>query len=251
MNISMLCPVVAGLCASVFLLLSATAQATDYTLTSLEWPPYSGSRPAAQGILSSVVVDAFKAAGNSVKIEFFPWNRAVDMARNNKDYVAYFPEYHAKAKEAECLYSDPVGVSPLVLVERKADPVTWHSYDDLAGRKIGVVKGYLNTEELDARIASKVLAVDHALDDARNILKLAAGRVDAAVIDLNVFNYLVKNDASVKAAAGPLQVNAKFLEDKKLFVCFTRSPEGDTARQAFNLGLRKIDVDAVFRKKMN
>ena len=159
--------------------------------------------------------------------------------QEHKDYVAYFPEYHAKAKEAECLYSDPVGVSPLVLVERKAEPVTWHSYDDLAGRKIGVVKGYLNTEELDARIASKVLAVDHALDDARNILKLAAGRVDAAVIDLNVFNYLVKNDASVKAAAGPLQVNAKFLEDKQLFICFTRSPEGEKARQVFNLGLRK------------
>ena len=251
MNASVFRPLVSGLCASVCLLVGATVQAADYKLTSLEWPPYSGSRLAAQGVLSAVVSDAFKAAGRSVKIEFFPWNRAVDIARNNKDYVAYFPEYHATAKESECLYSDPVGHSPLVLVERKANPLRWNSYDDLSGRKIGVVKGYLNTEELDARIASRVLAVDHALDDARNILKLAAGRVDAAVIDLNVFNYLVKNDASVKAVAGPLQVNAKFLEDKKLFVCFTRSPEGDTARQAFNLGLRKIDVDAVFRKKMN
>ena len=251
MNRRRLRRVISSFCVSVCLLFGATVQAAEYKVTSLDWPPYSGERLVAQGFLSAVVSDAFKAAGSSVKIEFFPWNRTVDRARNSEAYVAYFPEYHSKANEAGCLYSDPVGVSPLVLVERKADPVRWESYDALKGRKIGVVRGYVNTEELDARIASKALAADFALDDARNVLKLAAGRVDVAVIDLNVFNYLAKNDSSVEAVAGQLQVNGKFLEDKKLFVCFKRSPEGEKALRAFNLGLKKIDLDPILKKQMN
>ena len=251
MNVSRIRPVVAGLCASACLLSGATVQASEYKVTSLDWPPYSGGQLVAQGLLSVVVSEAFEAVGSTVKIEFFPWNRAVDLARNNEAYVAYFPEYHSKANEDGCLYSDPVGVSPLVLVEPKSSPVRWKSYDDLAGRKIGVVRGYVNTEELDARIASKALSADVALDDAKNLLKLAAGRVDVAVIDLNVFNYLVKNDPSVETVAGQLQVNGKILEDKKLFVCFKKTPEGEKALRAFKLGLKKIVLDPILKKKMN
>ena len=69
-----------------------------------------------------------------------------------------------------------------------------------------------------------------------------------AVIDLNVFNYLLKNDSSVKAVADKLQVNGKTLEDKKLFVCFKKSPEGEKALKAFNEGLKKVDPEAIMKK---
>ena len=231
-------------------LMCASAVAADYKVTSLDWPPYTKDKLPAQGASSAVVAEAFKAAGDAVKIEFYPWSRAVDMAKKDKAYVAYFPEYYSKENAAAFLYSDPIGVGPLVFVERKADPVKWDSYDSLKGKRIGVVQDYVNTEELDKRIASKALVADEAPDDTKNLLKVAAGRVDVAVIDLNVFNYLVKNDSSVKAVADKLQVNGKTLEDKKLFVCFKKSPEGEKALKAFNEGLKKIDTDAIMKKYM-
>ena len=235
-----------GIAASV--VMSASALAADYKVTSLDWPPYTNEKLPAQGASSAVVTEAFKAAGDSVKIEFYPWSRAVMMARTDKAYVAYFPEYYSKENAATFLYSDPIGVGPLVFIERKEAPVKWDSYDSLKGKKIGVVKDYVNTDELDAKIANKTLTADMALDDSKNLQKLAAGRVDVAVIDLNVYNYLAKNDSSVKAIADKLQVNGKVLEDKKIYVCFKKSPEGEKALKAFNEGLKKVDPDAIMKK---
>ena len=238
--------VILGIAVSV--VMSASAVAADYKVTSLDWPPYTNEKLPAQGASSAVVSEAFKAAGDSVKIEFYPWSRAVMMAKTDKAYVAYFPEYYSKENAATFLYSDPIGVGPLVFIERKEAPVKWDSYDSLKGKKIGVVKDYVNTDELDAKIANKALTADVALDDSKNIQKLAAGRVDVAVIDLNVYNYLVKNDSSVKAVADKLQVNGKVLEDKKIYVCFKKSPEGEKALKAFNEGLKKVDPDAIMKK---
>lgn len=227
---------------------SVGAQAADYKMTSLDWPPYTSDKLPAMGASAAVVAEAMKAAGMGVRIEFHQWTRAVTLAKSDDAYVAYFPEYHSKDNANEFLYSDPIGTGPLVFVERKDSPLTWTTYDSLKGKRIGVVKDYVNTEELDSRIASKALTASEAPDDAKNLQKLAAGRLDVAVIDVNVFHFLVKNDASVKAVAGQLQVNAKSLEDKKLYVCFKKSAEGEKARQAFNQGLKKVNVDEVMSK---
>ena len=246
MKNSLMHSVLSGLAVSV--VLCASAVAADYKLTSLDWPPYTNEKLPAQGASAAVVSEAFKAGGDAARIEFYPWSRAVHMAKTDKAYVAYFPEYYSKENAASFLYSDTIGVGPLVFIERKDAPVKWDSYDSLKGKKIGVVKDYVNTDELDAKIASKALLADVAGDDAKNLLKLAAGRVDVAVIDLNVFNYLLKNDSSVKAVADKLQVNGKTLEDKKLFVCFKKSPEGEKALKAFNEGLKKVDPEAIMKK---
>lgn len=234
--------------AAAVLLLSFSALAADYKMTSLDWPPYTNDKLPAQGATSAVVTEAMKAAGNGLKVEFYPWTRTVNLAKSDTAYIAYFPEYFSKENAAEFLYSDPIGTGPLVFIERKSAPITWTSYDSLKGKKIGVVKDYVNTEELDTKIASKALTADVAPDDVKNLLKLAAGRIDVAVVDINVYNYLAKNDAAVKAAAGDLQVNAKTLEDKKLFVCFKKSPEGEKALKVFNEGLKKVNINDIMKK---
>jgi polar amino acid transport system substrate-binding protein len=193
--------------ASVVLAISVHAMATDFKMTSLDWPPYTDEKLPAQGAASAVVAEAIKASGNHVKIEFYPWSRSVYLVKTGKSHIAYFPEYYSKSNEAEFLYSDPIGVGPLVFIERKANPIQWTTYDSLKGKKIGVVKDYVNTDELDAKIASKVLFADVAPDDVKNILKLAAGRVDIAVIDTNVFNFLVQNNVSVKVTTQVLYIN--------------------------------------------
>ncbi|MDP3653096.1 MAG: transporter substrate-binding domain-containing protein [Rhodoferax sp.] len=240
-----------ALCASCLLLLGTPAHAADYKMTSLDWPPYTNEKLPAKGASSAVVSEVIKAAGGNVKIEFYAWTRTLNLVKTDPGYIAYFPEYYSKANEADFLYSDPIGTGPLVFIERKADPVKWSTYDSLKGKKIGVVKDYVNTDELDAKIASKALTGEEAPDDVKNLLKLAAGRVDLAVVDINVYNYLVKNEPLLKEAATKLQANAKILEDKKLYVCFKKSPEGEKALKAFNQALKKVDVDAIMKKYMN
>lgn len=224
---------------------AASGQAADIRLTTLDWPPYSGSGLPELGASSAVVARAAAAAGDTFSAEVLPFQRAVKVGLEDAGFVGYYPEYHSKDLEATCAFSGPLGTSPLGLVERKAQPLTWKTIDDLKGHTIGVVQGYVNTAEFDAKAADGTLTVEAVVDDATNLRKVAAGRIPAAVIDRHVMNYLLKNDPALAPLAGTLQFNPVMLERKTLHVCFRKSPEGTAARERFEAGLAKVDVEAV------
>lgn len=218
------------------------ASAVDYKLSTLEWAPYTGAALPGQGAVSATIVEALKASGQRVEVQFFPWSRAVRLVDSDPAYVGFFPAYYSRERAARYLYSDPVGRSHVVFLERTENPVKWTTYEDLQGRRIGVVRGFVNTEELDARIASKVLLSEEAPDDRSNILKLVAGRIDLAVVDQQVYTHLVQTDAQLARVAAQLQTNPKVLETKNLYVCFQRSSKGEAAQRALNVGLRKLRI---------
>jgi polar amino acid transport system substrate-binding protein len=233
-----------GLCLS-WLAACALADDKTVTLTSLEWPPYTGRSLQDQGASVAVAKAAFKAMGYTLKVEFYPWSRAVDMAKNDPRVGGYFPEYYSDDVNKGFHLSAPMGSGPLGLAQRKGDNHNWNSIADLAKTKIGVVQDYVNTVELDGRIAKKQQLADVAIDDTKNLLKLAAGHIDLAVVDKNVFNYLMKTDPALKPYNGKLEMNGKLLEDKKLYICFKRTAEGEKLKQIFDEGLKKINVTAI------
>jgi polar amino acid transport system substrate-binding protein len=215
-------------------------------LTSLEWPPYSGAKVDQQGANVAVVRAAAKAMGYELEVKFFPWNRAVALAQDPASgFQGYFPEYHSDEVATQFLLSDPIGSGPLGFVESSAAPVAWTGLADLKGKTIGTVDGYVNTADFDAMAASGELKVDPVVDDATNIKKVAAGRIPLAVIDVNVLNYLLSNDASLAAAKGKVQFNARPMEDKALYIAFQRSAQGEAAAKVINEGLKKIDAKAI------
>ena len=220
------------------------ASAADYKLSTLEWAPYTGAALPGQGVVSATIVEALKASGQRAEVQFFPWSRAVRLVDSDPAYVGFFPAYYSRERAARYLYSDPVGRSHVVFLERTENPVKWTTYEDLQGQRIGVVRGFVNTEELDARIASKVLLSEEAPDDRSNILKLVAGRIDLAVVDQQVYTHLVQTDAQLARVAAQLQTNPKVLETKILYVCFQRSTKGEAAQRALNAGLRKLRIAA-------
>jgi polar amino acid transport system substrate-binding protein len=223
------------------------AQSKTVTLTSLEWPPYTSESLAQLGASSAVATAAFKAMGYDLKIEFYPWNRAVLYAKTDPKYIGYFPEYYSKENEADFLYSAPMGTGPLGFVERKDSPVKWQSLNDLKPLTIGVVNGYINTAEFDEMVSAKKLKVDGVVDDNTNVVKVANKRIPLAVIDPNVLNYLVYHDKVIIPYRDVVQFNAKTLELKSLYVCFKKGAEGQKWAAIYNEGLKKINVDKIMR----
>lgn len=231
---------------SIILSLSITPSAFSDTiyLTSLDWAPYSGKNLKDQGASVAVAKAAFKAMGHELVVDFFPWTRAVNEATSpSSKYLGYFPEYIYESDSF--VFSDSMGQSPLGIVESKKKPISWQTLQDFSNYKLGVVQDYVNTEELDALIASGALKVKTATSDATNVQKVAGGRIDAAVIDSNVLGYLLKNDKKLKKLQGKVQMNSKILTNKELFVAFKNSAEGQKWLAIYNQGLNKIDVDAI------
>jgi polar amino acid transport system substrate-binding protein len=229
-----------SVCSAIYL--SAQTE-QSLTLTSLEWPPYTSQTLKDLGASAIVATAAFKAMGYTLNIVFYPWDRAVKLAKTDPSIAGYFPEYYSSDNASAFIYSDPMGAGPLGFVERKDSPVKWSTLDDLKSVTIGVVEGYFNTEKFDAMVAAKELKVDAAPDDATNILKVAKKRFPIAVIDQNVLHYLLKNDKTSQAYQDTLQFNSKILERKMLFVCFKKGPDGEKYSKILDAGLKKINVD--------
>lgn len=230
---------------SILLATPAYSENQTVKFTSLEWPPYTSTEMANQGASVAVAKAAFKAVGIDLVVDFYPWKRAVHLAKNQSDYDGYFPEYYADSLKQDFILSEPIGSGPLGFAELKSQPVNWEILSDLIPYKIGLVSDYVNTAELDAMIAGGSLSSDYASDDLKNLLKLQKKRHHLAVIDKNVLNHLLATEPRLKAAKAEIQFNKTLLEDKSLYLCFTKNHRGKVLVEKFNQGLKLINVNQI------
>lgn len=220
-----------------------SAERERVVITTLDWPPYTGTALPKLGATTEVVRQAFDHAGMDVDVQFLPWKRAISEAKKG-EAVAYYPGYHCK-HAADFAPSDPVGTGPLGFAEHVEAPIAWDTVYDLGEQKlkIGTVLGYANTDEFDEKVGSGWIRAISAKDDLTNLKKLLRRRIDAVVIDKLVMSYLVATEPALSEASDLLRFNEKPLEDKMLHVCFEQDEVA--LRDRFNDGLKKVDTDKV------
>jgi len=219
-------------------------QAADrLRLTTLDWPPYVDA--TGNGQSTDTVRHIFKLAGAEIDVQVFPWNRAIRLAAESPQWIGVYPEYYSELIDAEagggrCLFSQSFGTSPVGFLKRKKSRFTWTRHEDLARFTLGVVRGYVNEKRLDEMIVSGKIRAELAENDRENILKVAAGRANAAVIDRNVFAYLAEFDRRVARVAGKLEFHSKLLVEHSLHICFENSAAGRAARDVFDRTLASV-----------
>ncbi|WP_372942562.1 substrate-binding periplasmic protein [Shewanella sp.] len=228
-------------CFMVAMCIPAGINADTLELSTIEWPPFTGSTLPQHGINSQVITQALSYQGHTLAIGVLPWNRASRTVKTGQ-VVGYYPTYYNPS--SELLFSDPIGASPIVLIERKSNPIIWDKVSDLNQYELGVLKGYINTVEIDEMIANGSQKFETGIDEKQNILKLAAGRIDTIIMDVNVFEYL-KSDPQIAKVAPLLQVNPKIVQDKTLHVTFNNTQEGKKWCDIVNQGLAQFDVQAM------
>ena len=216
-------------------------------LATLEWEPYIGTKMPDQGYTAALIRAAFASQGMDVKIEFYPWARALHLARTGA-VDGLMPEYFNPSRQAEFEYSAPFPGGPLVLYKRRGDAIAFSADPGkqqdaalraLKAKRFGVVRGYLNTPVFDA---AKYLVKEEANDDATNLRKLVYGRIDLAVIDRRVAEHLIRTE--YPAYAQKIQPMSPPLADIPLYIAFSlKSPRKDAALAAFNKGLAAMQAD--------
>lgn len=237
----------AALLAPLLVILCGTAAsaANVVHLATLEWPPFTSERLAEYGASTAVAKAAFAAMGYTLEVTFYPWQRTLYHAAHNKKYSGYFPEYDAKDRAGEFLFSEPIGESPLGFVELVEKPVSWSTLSDLEHLRIGTVRGYVNTADFDLKAGRGELRIDPVTDDVTNLRKLLLKRIDIAVIDKYVYHYYMSTTEALAAGRARVQFNKKILENKKLYVCFRNDEHGKHLVRVFNEGLKRIDYRAI------
>lgn len=224
-----------------FLLFTISSYAMDNVrISSLEWPPYSGEKLPSQGATSEVVRLVFDRIATNVSFDFYPWQRAVQSARLGQT-DGYGPEYPLESDEF--ILSDPIGQGPLMFAEQSHQPIIWENLDELMNKRMGVVQGYVNTVDLDKRLADKSQVHEAAVDDITNLRKLAMNRLDIVVIDSNVFAYLMATDPKLQRNQPAIRLNPKLLEMKTLHIAFRKDRRELVDR--FNAAMRSVDTNQI------
>jgi len=216
-------------------------------LATLEWEPYIGTKMPDQGYSAALIRAAFAEQGVKVQIDFYPWARALHLARTG-EVDGLMPEYFNPSRQAEFVYSEPFPGGPLVLYKRRGDKIAFSTdpvknqdaaLRALKGKRFGVVRGYLNTPVFDA---ASYLIKDEASDDATNLRKLVYGRIDLAVIDRRVAEHLIRTE--YPDYANKIEPMTPALADIPLYIAFSRkSPRMEKTLAAFNKGLAAMRAD--------
>lgn len=236
------------------LLAPMAAHAEEWSFTTLEWPPFSGTLPQG-GSMTTVLRAAYGTQSQNIRITILPWKRAVAAAMQlNGPHVGFFTATRAECDAAGGVLSEkPIGYFRYALAQRQELPITWSKPDDLAGLLIGVVDGYDNGPIIEDLRRRGRLQVDSAPSDALNLRKLQAGRVDAAVVELSQFAYLQPGLGRARVAHGlsALTLNERPLgPPQALHACFNRSERAGMARTSLTKGLGRIDSRSLAERYM-
>lgn len=227
---------------------SAPGPANIMRLASLSWLPYVGTSLEQAGWSSYVATTAARQFGFHTVVEYFPWTRALQLGTKDPRYAGYFPAYYTEERARSCHFSQPIGSSTIGLAYLKSTPINWTALQDLTKYRIGVVAGFSNGPEFDAWVREDRLQVDASPSDMLNLRKLAAGRVDAVVIDKLVLRFLVATEVSVAGEGERIAFHDKALAELPLHVCFQRTAKGLALQKNFDaaltsMPLRKLEAE--------
>lgn len=220
----------------MIVLFSGLAKAEKWVLTTLEWPPFTCEKCPEQGAGAKALREAMKSVGVEVEFVFLPWTRAIKEGASNK-YVGYYPSWPEDVV-AGFSGSASVFTSPLGLIEPKGKPLSWNTLADLKGKTIGSVQDYGNTKEFNQLVKDGTIKTEVVTSDDVNVKKVAGGRLDGAIIDINNAKWFLKTD--MKDMADKVSVNAKNLEDKALLIAFNAS--GGAGAKKLEEALKKVNT---------
>lgn len=228
------------LSASFFTFFSAAALAQQpVKLTTLDWCPFTCAGDADGGFTSYIAREAFRTVGVTVEIEFVPWLRAIEKARESQEIVGYFPAY-LEGVRPEFVASPSIGSSRVGLAMLNDRPAPAGTVEALKSLKIGAVTGYKNSKTV-AEAVRAGLKLDEANDDLTNIKKLAAGRIDAAEIDEFVLGHMLRTDPRLADVRGSVAFKLT-LEEIPLVVAFNKTAAGQKNLSLFTQGLAKLNI---------
>lgn len=221
----------------------------EVILTTGDWPPYVFETGTDKGPMVDIVVAAFKEAGITVKIVFYPWKRAEDEVRQGKAFAA-FPYAITTERQKEFDFSDPMyTVQSKFFYYKKFHPngIRYEKLEDLLNYKIG---GMLGTW-YEPLFKDAGLQVEYTATMDSNIEKLVLGRIDLAVEEENYVWYLIRqlhpNDAD-QFATLPKTLEHSNLTDTLNLLVSRNYPNSAELLKKFNAGLAAIRANGAFKQ---
>jgi polar amino acid transport system substrate-binding protein len=223
-------------------LLGMSAASTQaLTLTTEDYPPFNMfEQKKVVGISTDIVQEASKRAGVPVTIQLLPWERALSMAKNDKDTCVYSA---VRTAEREKLFKwiGPLTTDEISLFALVDSPIKLSSIADAKKYKVGAYNGDAYGDYLE----KQGVKLDRVVTDTQNLPKLVSGRIDLWVAGANSGPY--------KAAREGMQGKIKSVftagdpKDSQMYMACNPSVSDEVVKK-FNDAVSAMEKDGTSAK---
>lgn len=224
--------------------LSLPALATE-PLTLLaedDWAPYASVRHGqAYGMAIDIVRAAYLAVGVAVTFRSMPYARCMKLVEVGREVGCF-----NSLKDSSTLQGFTFGKQPLftaTIAIYSHQPANGVTVAALAGKRVGLTNGYTygNEVEQDRRMLK-----DRAVSDLASLRKLAAGRLDYALVYTRVADQL-QHLYSHELSGRVYRVGTVI--DNPLFVSFSRHHlRSESARLQLDRGLQRLQQSGQYQQ---
>lgn len=224
------------------ILISFSALSDEISMVTTDWEPYYGKNLKEGGVIAKLAATAFKRSGNNATVKFIPWARALKQVESGESDIL-LGAYYSEDRAATYVPSKSFYSIDTVLVANKSLGVsTWSTLKDLASYKIGVARGYANSESFDK---ADFLQKKVANTPTQNLKKLSSNRVDMIVIASGIANYEASKSSiidlnSVVFLTPPLAKNALHIMGSR------KTPGIQKKIRAFDKAIQEMKADGSF-----
>lgn len=214
------------------------------TLATLNWEPFFGESLQGEGVFSSIVRTAFHRAGYELEVQFTPWKRALETAKNG-GFSGLLGAYHNREREEYFFYTDPIMQSEEVFVEKRGSDISFAELDELKQYSIGTIRGFSFSPEL----IRQGFQIEEASTDLPNIRKLLAGRVNLIIIEKHRFRYLLNQYDEFGSLKNAFHILTPSFHVYDLYCTISKlRSEGEKVISDFNEALQGMKEDGTYNR---
>jgi polar amino acid transport system substrate-binding protein len=228
---------------SIALLLSggsAFAQLRDTVrLTTGKWQPYTSKSAPYYGFASHIVTEALALVGVEVEYGYFPWKRAMKLAREGK-WEGSLVWFDTEERRASFFYSEPIVSATNSLFHLKSFEFDWHNFEDLADLRVGGTSEYSYGRAFDAAEAAGIFRTYRTISDEVGLTNLLKGRIDVFPGELMVTYEQIRDTFSEQDAALFTHHPKQISEPPLHLILSKRVPGNEQMRNLFNDGLKRL-----------
>jgi hypothetical protein len=206
------------------------------------------SRPDGSGYANDLVVAAFKAVGVDVDLKVVPYARCKRMAINGEVAACFSTSPSNEFDGLLELSERPLFTVSSGYFYNVNKPPTVKRQENLQPKTIvGTVIGYEYPASFERLKQQGVITVEESPSEEINLKKLAAGRIDFAVLN---YNEMKSPAMLIKRAGVTGQVKTTFLAGTmNSYIAFsTKHPQGRWAQDQFNKGFATISKNGTLRR---
>ena len=219
-------------------------------ITNGEWDPYMSEKAHDFGFISKSVSDVFISENIKVTYGFFPWVRALELAKSNQ-WDGSIGWAKSKEREEEFIFSkEPLFTGNVVLFYFRSNYILWDKIEDLKKYKIGITNGYSYGNKFDDFIKDNPQNIEIAVSDLNNFKKLFSGRIDAFVMDLDIGLKILK-DNFLENELREIQYSTKSLDERPQYLILNKNSKNKVFMEKFDNAFKKLQTKKLIDKNID